>query len=673
MSQNFGQYQVICEVGRGGMGIVYKAQDPRLNRLVAIKQLILDNVDPDKKDEFRERFRREAILAAGLSHPNLISIYDVSINPENAYYVMELLEGRSLREELEKRPDRKMTPDEFAPVFKQVCDGLAHMHSMSLVHRDIKPDNIFLLPDGKVKITDLGIARSGESESSNLTKPGVMLGTLSYVSPEQLQDARNVDHRADIYSLAVVAYEALCGQVPFAGDGLTSTLMAIISKEAKPVNDVNPEIPPDIASVIAKAMRKKAPDRYLSVMEFDKEYERAISLTRGGAAGGTSGGMLRSGLTGGLPTKSYTPGVPVQPAQAGKLTPPTGLRTTGSHSAINIGGTPGPQEEIPKAVVKPWLAGRTAETQKAASVGSTTPGTGSITQSVVLVKPIGQIGKAGEDKGSFQEPSSICVRNGKVVVADTAARKFQVFSRDGRWLGESRSNPVTAKGTRTNGGVFSKPSSVTIDARGRIYAADSADHFIRVFDGQGTFQREFVNKNGKDGGILGLYCDNTGNLYMADPDNGCIHVVSAETGTWMRKIGSKGTNDGQFQLPQSLGIDRFGQLFVVDYGTSKVSVFSKAGMFQRSWGGKGTGKGQFNVPRGIAIDRVDRVYVADSLNHRVSVFSAGGDYLYSFGGRGNELGKFIGPADLSIDPENNTLYVVDRGNCRVQIFELLMS
>lgn len=670
MSQNFGQYKVICEVGRGGMGIVYKAEDPRLNRSVAIKQLILDNVDPDKKDEFRERFRREAILAAGLSHPNLISIYDVSISPDNAYYVMELLEGCSLREEIERRPSHKMTPEEFAPLMKQVCSGLAHMHDMSLVHRDIKPDNIFILPDGKIKITDLGIARSGESESSNLTKPGVMLGTLSYVSPEQLQDARNVDHRADIYSLAVVAYEVLAGQVPFSGDGLTSTLMAIISKEAKPANDVNPEIPPDIASVIAKAMRKKSGDRYLSVLEFDKEFERALSMSKPQGTGQL--GMLRSGLTGGYPAlKSYTPGVPVSPPN-NKMTPATGIRTTGSNPAQPSGNA---SEDIPKAVVKPWLAGRTAEHQKAAAVGSGTPGTGSITQSVVLVKPIGQIGKPGDEKekGAFQEPSSICVRNGKIVVADTAARKFQVFSRDGRWLGESKTNPVAAKGTKTNGGIFSKPSSVAIDNRGRIYGSDSADHYIRIFDGQGSFTREFLNKQGKDGGIQGLLCDNAGNLYISDPDNGCVHVVSAETGSWLRKIGSKGVGDGQLQLPQSIAIDRFGQIFIVDYGTSKVSVFNKAGMFQRSWGGKGTGKGQFNVPRGVAVDKVDRVYVADSLNHRVSVFSAGGDYLYSFGGRGNELGKFIGPADLSIDPENNCLYVVDRGNCRVQVFELLMS
>lgn len=661
MGQNFGLYKIICEVGRGGMGIIYKAEDPRLNRMVAIKQLILDNVDNDKQEEFRERFRREAILAAGLSHPNLIQIFDVSISPENSYYVMELLDGQSLRGVLEKRPGLKMSAEEFFPIFKQTCAGLSHAHDMTLVHRDIKPDNIFILPDGKVKITDFGIARSAKADNSNLTKPGVMLGTLSYLSPEQLQDARNVDHRADIYSLSVVAYEVLTGQVPFSGDGLTSTLMSIISKEAKPANELNPELSPDIASVIAKAMRKKSADRYSTVSEFEREFERAMNLGRSNAGPG----MLRSGITGGGLPSSFTPGIPMQSGETGKTTgrfsklqPASGSGSGAFQQAQNA-------EDMPKAVVKPWLAGRTSEQNKP-TPGQLHP----ITQSVSLAKVIGQIGRGGDGQGQFQEPVAICAKGGKIAVSDTIKRKFQIFNREGRYLGESRPN-ATVKNSKTNCGVFSKPSSIAIDTRGRIYASDTSDHYIRVFDGQGTFQREFLNKHGKDGGINGLYCDVAGNIYIADPDNGCVHIMSAEQGVWMRKIGNKGTGEGQMQFPQGICMDRLGQLFVVDYGTSRVSVFSKAGMFQKSWGEKGTGRGQFNVPRGIAIDRQDRVYIADSFNHRVCVFSTGGDYLYSFGGRGTEAGRFIGPSDLSIDPDSNLLYVVDKGNNRIQIFELL--
>lgn len=643
----FGKYDVISEIGRGGMGIIYKAQDPTLNRPVAIKQLVLDGVDPDKKDEFRERFRREAILAAGLNHPNLISIYDVSISMDNSYYVMELLEGHSFRKELETCPGQRMSPEQLYAIFKQVCEGLAHAHQMNLVHRDIKPDNIFILPGGKVKLTDFGIARSSEPETnSNLTKPGVMLGTLSYVSPEQLQDARNVDLRADIYSLGVVIYEALAGQLPFTGEGLTSTLMAIVSRDAKPVHEANPDVSIEISAVVAKSMRKQAHDRYSSVAEFLREYERALNLVKAApssnlkmmpSAPSQVTGPPSSNLGGG--GGGFTPGLPVgQP----NTPPPASLQDL---------------EMTHSKIPKPWAA----RSQLQAGMGNE--------DASELVRVVGTIGRPGEARGCFIEPSVICVRHGRIVVGDTVKRKFEIFSREGRFLCESSSNSQS-KGSRTAGGAFSKPSAVAVDVRGKIFATDNGDHYVRVLDGQGKFTKEIANRQGRDGGITGIACDASGNLYLSDPDNGCVQVISADTGTWLRKVGTKGVTEGQLQLPSGLAIDRFNQLYVVDYGTSRISIFSKAGIFQRSFGSKGTGKGEFNVPRGIAIDRFDRLYVCDSLNHRIQVFNAKGEYLYYFGGRGQEPGKFIGPADISIDPENNCLYVADRGNARVQVFEL---
>lgn len=647
MSGDFGKYEVLGEIGRGGMGIIYKAHDASLNRMVAIKQLVLDGVDPDKKDEFRERFRREAILVAGLNHPNLISIYDVSIGVENSYYVMELLEGHSFRKELETRPKQRVPAEDLYPIIKQVCEGLAHAHDQNLVHRDIKPDNIFLLPGGKVKLTDFGIARSAEPDNSNLTKPGVMLGTLSYVSPEQLQDARNVDHRADIYSLGVVLYEALAGQLPFTGEGLTSTLMAIVSREAKPVNEVNPAITNDLAAVVAKSMRKQAADRYPSAADLLKDFEKALNLVRPGAGSSSSG--IKIGTNSPVTSSGLmTPGMPLNSLPRTAGIPIKSDETTGGR---------------PSSLGKPWAAARSQQLGTERSEEQ---------QNTDLVKVIGTFGKQGDDKGAFLEPAVICCRMGKIIVGDTMKRRFQIFTREGRVLGESTTNPAI-KGSRTAGGAFSKPSSVFIDGRGRIFATDNSDHFIRVFDGQGKFQKEILNRQGKDGGLTAVICDSSGMLYVSDADNGCIQVISAESGQWVRKVGSKGTADGQLQLPSGLAIDRFNQLYVVDYGTSKISVFSKAGIFQRAFGGKGTGKGMFNVPRGVAIDRYDRLYIADSLNHRIQVFSTAGDYLYWFGGRGQESGRFIGPADLSIDPENNCLYVADRGNCRVQIFELIQG
>jgi serine/threonine protein kinase len=627
MSNDFGKYEVIAEIGRGGMGIIYKARDAQLDRMVAIKQLVLANIEKDKQEEFRERFRREAILAAQLNHQNLVSIYDVSISSENCYYVMELLEGHSLRKELEISPEGKLTAQELYPVLQQIAEGLAYTHNMNLVHRDIKPDNIFILPNGKVKLTDFGIARSAEPDNSNLTKPGVMLGTLSYVSPEQLQDARNVDLRADIFSLGVVVYEALSGQLPFAGDGLTSTLMAIVARDAKPLSEVSNSISHEMSSVVAKAMRKSATERYGSVMEFLKEYEKALSLS----APQTSKVRATAYQTSSVPT--YTPGIPVAPRK--------GISE---------------QNTLSEQLGKPWL--------------KTEVDTLSQSQSKLFVKAISTIGKPGDGKGCFLEPAVICCLHGIVVVADAATRLVQIFTKDGRCIGQLTNNP-SAKGSKTGGGLFSKPSALAMDSTKCIYAADSSDNFIRVFDLQGKFIKEFRTAAGKEQGLHGLAYDASGLLYASDPENGCIHVLQASLGTWLRKFGSRGTQDGQFKLPSSIAIDKLGRIFIVDYTTAKISIFNKAGLFQRSFGGKGTGNGLFNVPRGIAIDKNDRVYVADSLNHRIQVFSTDGDYLYSFGGQGKETGKFIGPSDLSIDPDNNCLYVADRGNARVQVFQLL--
>jgi sugar lactone lactonase YvrE len=432
-----------------------------------------------------------------------------------------------------------------------------------------------------------------------------------------------------------VLYEALAGQLPFTGEGLTSTLMAIVSREAKPMYEVNPSVSMEVAAVVSKALRKSAPERFANVTEFLKEYEKAIHLSKPSPGSGSPsrlslGGSGQSASSG----QSYSPGIPMEP--------------------------PGQSRGPGKAPVRPW-----------SSSGRRSPDE-DFSLSCDYAKPVGSFGKHGEDKGCFMEPCQVSARQGKIVVADSIKRKLQIFSRDARLVGESVFHP-SAKGTKTGGGALSQPSALTIDNHGRIFACDSSDHYVRIYDGQGRFVKELHNRQGKEGGLLGIVSDASGYIYVSDPDNGCVHVMQQESGAWVRKLANKGLVDGQLQLPSGLALDRFSQLYVVDYGTSRVSVFSKAGIFQRAFGGKGTGKGLFNVPRGIAIDRYDRVYIADSLNHRIQVFNTAGDYLYAFGGRGQEPGRFLAPSDLCIDPENNCLYIADRGNSRIQVFELIKS
>jgi serine/threonine protein kinase/DNA-binding beta-propeller fold protein YncE len=642
MPTDFGKYEIISEIGRGGMGIVYQALDQANSRMVAIKQLVLESIDPTKHREFKDRFRREAAMAARLDHPNIVTVFDVEAGTQDNntyYYVMEFLEGQSLRKELELRGG-KMTPEEYHLILKQVAEGLAYAHSLNVVHRDVKPDNIFIMQDGRVKLTDFGIARTVDYEQTHLTKTGVMLGTLAYVSPEQLQDAKNVDHRADIFSLGVVSYESLCGKLPFTGEGIAATVIKILSSEAESLHILQPAVSAETAGVVSKAIRKKARDRYMSVIDFSREFER--SLTRQSLAAQIAAGQQPPTITN-LPIsiasgeeakRFYTPGIPID------------LNSLRPDLAQSQPNAKAPAQAMETAVSQPTA--------------------------YYLVKPIGSIGRHGEGPGCFMEPSVVAVRSGRIVVADTVTRRVQIFSRDGRFI--KRIEPDgNAKNSRTNGGGITTPSGLAIDFRGRIFASDSSDHVVRVFDPQGNFQREFVNNNGKDGGLQGLVVDSTGLLYASDVDNACLQVFQSDLGTWMRKVGVKGSGLGQIRLPSGLAVDRLNQVYVVDYGMSRISVYSKAGQFIRSFGGKGTGNGMFNVPRGIAVDKHDRIYVSDSLNHRVQVFAAAGEWLYSFGGRGAEMGMFTGPAGMSIDPETNCLYIADRGNHRIQIFELLAT
>ncbi len=644
MTTDFGHYEIISEIGRGGMGIVYQALDRQNGRMVAIKQLVLENIDPQKRREFHDRFKREAATSARLDHANIVRVYDVAASAEEDYYVMEFLEGHSLRKELELRGGRMSAP-ELLPIVSQIAAGLAYAHSLNVVHRDVKPDNIFILKDGTVKLTDFGIARMVDYEQTHITKTGVMLGTLAYVSPEQLQDAKNVDHRADIFSLGVVSYEALSGKLPFTGEGIAGTVIKILTSEAEPLHSLMPSVSVEVAAVVSKAIRKKARDRFMSVIDYAREFERAVSAAPrpaaeavpGAAVPGTAPEIRRPSFN------VYTPGIPIS-------------------APARDDGTGAARYGAPASSMQGVSALQGADTCVSAEPLS----------NLYFVRPIATIGRKGEGNGCFLEPSVVAARGGRVVVADTALRRVQIFARDGRFIA-SVVPKLDATNSKTGGGGLTKPSGLALDFRGRVYATDSSDHYVRVFDAQGQFYKELFNMHGREGGLQGITCDSTGLLYVCDGDNACLQVFQADLGTWMRKVGDRGAGKGQFHIPSAVAVDRANQVYALDYGTSMVSVFSKTGAFLRSFGGKGTANGLFNVPRGIAVDKFDRIYVADSLNHRIQVFGPAGEWIYTFGGRGAETSKFISPSGLAIDPESNCLYVVDRGNQRIQVFEILFN
>ena len=255
-----GRYEVLNELGKGAMGVVYLAKDPVIGRLVAVKTIRTSQGDDDDSEsrEFRERFVREAQTAGILSHPNIVTIHDIGEDTESrtSFIAMEYIEGRNLKSLL---ADKKKFPwDEIADLIAQIGEALDYAHRKGIIHRDIKPANIILTTDGKVKITDFGIAKVA---SSNLTTTGQFLGTPNYMSPEQVSGAP-VDGRSDIFSLGVVLYELLTNRKPFQGDNLTAISYKIVHEDFTPPADLAHDVPQDFNPIVARAMAKDPWNRY---------------------------------------------------------------------------------------------------------------------------------------------------------------------------------------------------------------------------------------------------------------------------------------------------------------------------------------------------------------------------------------------------------------------------
>jgi serine/threonine-protein kinase len=257
-----GKYDVVSLIGRGGMGVVYKAMDPHLDRQVAIKMMtggFGDNPD------LLKRFFREAQSLGSLQHPNIVTVYDLGDYDGNPYLVMEFLEGEGLDTVFTSR--RQLSFLEKSNIVIQVCTGLAYAHQRGVVHRDIKPANIMLAKDGSVKIFDFGIAHIGDQ---SVTKTGQMIGTPSYMSPEQV-NGKPLDARTDLFSTGVVLYQLFAGHLPFEGDSTANTFLKILYDPPLPLKNFLPACPQELETILLRALAKDPADRYHSAEEFALE------------------------------------------------------------------------------------------------------------------------------------------------------------------------------------------------------------------------------------------------------------------------------------------------------------------------------------------------------------------------------------------------------------------
>lgn len=267
-----GRYEVIERVGGGGMALVYKAQDLLLNRNVAIKVLRQQFVHDE---EFIRRFRREAQSAASLSHPNVVSVYDVGQEDDVHYIVMEYVEGKNLNEIIKERAPLQV--DEAVRIASQIADALDHAHHNQIIHRDIKPHNILIGRNGRVKVTDFGIARA--VTSTTITQTGSVVGSVHYFSPEHAKGIVTGE-KSDLYSLGIVLYQMLTGQLPFLGESPISVALKHLQEEFDEPRKFNPLIPQSVENVILKSMRKNPQERYQSAKEMQTDLETCLMPER---------------------------------------------------------------------------------------------------------------------------------------------------------------------------------------------------------------------------------------------------------------------------------------------------------------------------------------------------------------------------------------------------------
>ena len=287
MTTSVGRYEIIDKLGEGAMGVVYRARDKTLGRLLALKML---SADLTGEEELQRRFNREAVAIGRLSHPNIVTVYDQGESDGHLYLAMELLEGRDLRATIEEAADVSLA--DRIRIMIQIAQGLGYAHSKGVVHRDIKPANLLVTNEGIVKILDFGLARVGAG--GTITRRGVILGTPDYMSPEQAM-GKGVDNRSDIFSAGGVFYEFLTLEKPFKGKTLHSVLYQILSHEPTPVLTLNPDLPARLAAVVHRMMGKTPEKRYSTMEEVAADLEAVEAVVRRSAGRAAFPRLRRTG------------------------------------------------------------------------------------------------------------------------------------------------------------------------------------------------------------------------------------------------------------------------------------------------------------------------------------------------------------------------------------------
>ncbi len=282
-TKRFGRYEVVGVLGRGAMGVVYKARDPQIDRLVGLKTVALRGQEPAEEEEFRKRFMNEAQAAGRLHHPGIVAIFDVGEDEEqhDPYIVMEYVPGEALNRMVAR--EKKLPLAKALQLAEEVANALDYAHAQGVTHRDIKPGNILITEDGHAKIADFGIAKLN---LAHFTIPGKVLGTPAYMAPEQLS-GEGADGRSDLFSLGVILYAMVVGHSPFQGDSSTTVCFKVANREPVPVSALDLSLPRELDAVISRAMAKNPKQRYQRGAEFADDLRQLQTLCKPGASTAT--------------------------------------------------------------------------------------------------------------------------------------------------------------------------------------------------------------------------------------------------------------------------------------------------------------------------------------------------------------------------------------------------
>jgi serine/threonine-protein kinase len=334
MKERLGHYDIVAELGRGGMGVVYKGHESSLNRYVAIK-VLAESLAHD--ESVKERFLREARSMAALNDPHIISIYYIGDDAGQTYFVMEFVDGESLGSLLKR--EGKLKPEQAAKIIYQTAQGLSTAHDKGVIHRDIKPGNLMLTSKGAVKIADFGIALSTQDFSKKLTSTGEFVGTPGYLSPEVCQ-GKPVDQRSDIFSLGIVLFECLAGRMPFTDESPLGLMLEVVKAEIPDVRTLNSEVDPELERILSRMVAKDPAERYQSCQELVADLGRHPLVAKGGpitlqtrmstAAATIVGGKTPVSGQRQLPGTTPTP----QPLPINRSTPAAAQPAMGAHQPV---------------------------------------------------------------------------------------------------------------------------------------------------------------------------------------------------------------------------------------------------------------------------------------------------------------------------------------------------